>query len=148
MVGGCGGPGGHDFDQIRANEMEGGAIISRVTGWHAISDELVIGRASAGLAIVVGASEASMKPRPSSSRSNPPKESVTLALNQQIIPALSPQKIFPLSQASLKIVSSPWLRHIAKRLTVLPPLTYMISCSPINPANSDESEGFRDRDPE
>ena len=48
-------------------------------------------------------------------------ESVTLASNQQIIPALQPQSSTPFSQAPRRIVSNPWTRHTASAFAVFPP---------------------------
>ena len=52
-----------------------------------------------------------------------PKESVTLASYQQIIPALQPQSTAPRSQASRTIASNPCTRHTASALAVFPPET-------------------------
>jgi hypothetical protein len=52
---------------------------------------------------------------------------VTLASNQQIIPALQPQSSTPFSQAPRRIVSNPWTRHTASAFAVFPPETYTTS---------------------
>ena len=61
-----------------------------------------------------------------------PNESVTPASNQQIIPALAPQRTTPLSHASRSSASIPCTRQIASMFAVLPPFTQIASCPRIS----------------
>ena len=98
--------------------MEGDPVVRGDAGREPVVDELAVARAAILLAVVVRAgaageeTEAVRRPRCG------PNESVTPCSNQQIIPALAPQRTIPCSHASRRRVSMPCTRQIASMFAV------------------------------
>lgn len=103
--------------------MEGGAVVSGVTGGESFGDEALIGGAAPGFAVVVRAGAGVDEAEAARMASMSPKESVTPPRNQQSMPALTPQRMAPRVHASRRILSTPCMRQMARRFAVLPPPT-------------------------